>query len=386
MLMSGRHLFRFSRPNPTPSADLPSLPAVLRAAGYATFGTGKWHNGKEWFNAGFTDGDEIFFGGMGSHTDLQVFDYDPTGEYPKETQHRIASFSSTAFVDAAIEFLRGHDGERPFFAYVAFTAPHDPRTPPEEHRALHYPELLSLPENYLPLHPFDNGEMKIRDERLAPWPRTPEIVREHLADYYGMISQMDAQIGRVLDALDETGHADDTIVVFSSDHGLAVGSHGLFGKQNLYEHSTRAPLILSGPGIPRGSSDALAYLLDVFPTLCDLADVDVPDGVDGRSLAPILDDDANAVRDSVFTAYKGVQRAVCTDRWKLIRYPRVDVTQLFDLSRDPHEQQNLAGDPTYANRVAEMRERLERWQDELGDEQPLECEDPKRREFVPPGR
>src|SRR6185295_12363812 len=124
-----------------------------------------------------------------------------------------------------------------------------------------------LPPDFLPQHPFDNGEMTVRDEKLAPWPRTPENIRSQLADYYALITFMDLQIGRILAALDKSGAAQDTIVVFSSDQGLALGSHGLMGKQNLYESGMKVPLIFAGPGIPKGQADALVYLHDIYPTV-----------------------------------------------------------------------------------------------------------------------
>src|SRR5690606_10210507 len=124
------------------------------------------------------------------------------GKYPKSAQQTSDVFSSELFAGAAIDFLKAYRSEKPFFLYVALTAPHDPRTPPDEFRALYDPERLSLPENFLAEHPFDNGELQIRDEKLAPWPRTPEVIRQHLADYYGMISHLDAQVGRILEALE----------------------------------------------------------------------------------------------------------------------------------------------------------------------------------------
>ena len=128
----------------------------------------------------------------------------------------------------------------------------------------------------------------MRDEKLAPWPRTPDVVRQHLHDYYACITSIDHHIGRILGTLTKTGDLENTLIVFSSDHGLAVGSHGLFGKQSLYEHSMKSPLIFAGPGIPRGRSAALAYLYDIFPTVCDLAGVVVPPSVDGKSLVPVI--------------------------------------------------------------------------------------------------
>src|SRR5262249_42649747 len=157
----------------------------------------------------------------------------------------------------------------------------------------------------------DNGALEIRDEQLAPWPRTPEIVRQHLADYYAAIEHLDAQVGRILDALEASGQAEKTLVVFTSDHGLAIGSHGLFGKQSLYDHSMHSPLIMTGPGIPGGRQiDALCYLLDIFPTLGELAGVRGPEGSEGRSLVPIIAGRQRTTRDSLFTAYANTQRAV----------------------------------------------------------------------------
>src|SRR5262249_12278494 len=142
------------------------------------------------------------------------------------------------------------------------------------------------------------GALEIRDEKLAPRPRTPGDVRRHLADYYACIEFLDAQVGRILEALRESGRYERTLIVFTSDHGLAIGSHGLFGKQNLYEHSMRSPLIVAGPGVPRGKrADAMCYLMDIFPTLGALAGVTPPDGNEGVSLAPVLEGRRRSGRD-----------------------------------------------------------------------------------------
>ena len=230
--------------------------------------------------------------------------------------------------------------------------------------------------NYLPLHPLNNGELLIRDEALAPWPRTEDVVRQHLRDYYGCISSIDFQIGRILAKLKELGQFDNTLIVFSSDHGLAIGSHGLFGKQNLYEHSMKAPLIISGPGVPHGKTAAFAYLFDVFPTVCDLLSIAIPEGLDGRSQALVIHGRANHVRDTIFTAYMKVQRAVRHAHWKLIRYPQVNRTQLFDLESDPHELHDLSASPDQAERVKELMELLAEQQKLAEDQQPLEVPNP----------
>jgi arylsulfatase A-like enzyme len=230
------------------------------------------------------------------------------------------------------------------------------------------PNKLPLPKSFLPRHPFDNGDMDGRDEKLAPWPRTPAVIRRHLADYYAAISHLDAQVGRILDALKASKRDGDTILVFAGDNGLALGKHGLMGKQNLYDHSVRVPLLLSGPGVPRGKrSAALVYLFDVFPTLTDLAGLKAPSTVEGTSLVPILAGKKKSVRDSVFAAYKDVQRTVRTERWKLIRYPKADRTQLFDIQDDPEETVNLSGRAKYAGRVKEMTELMKGWQKKVGD-------------------
>ncbi|HID07742.1 MAG TPA: DUF4976 domain-containing protein, partial [Armatimonadetes bacterium] len=354
MLMSGRTLYHV----PLDLANTLTMPEFLRDAGYITFGTGKWHNGATSFARGFTTGAKIFFGGMSDHLKVPVYDFDPTGKYPKEKCYIGEKFSSELFSDAAIKFLREYDDDKPFFMYVSYTAPHDPRMAPKEYAELYDPAKIPLPKNFMPKHPFDNGELMIRDEKLAPFPRTPDVIRKHIADYYAMITHLDAQIGRVLKALEECGRADDTIIIFAGDNGLAVGQHGLMGKQNLYEHSVRVPLIICGPGIPRGKKcDALCYLLDVFPTICELVGLPIPETVEGVSLLPIINGEREQVRASLFFAYKNVQRAVCEERYKLIEYfvGGERHTQLFDLATDPWELKNLCDAPEYAEHLARLR-------------------------------
>jgi arylsulfatase A-like enzyme len=255
---------------------------------------------------------------------------------------------------------------------VAFNAPHDPRIAPQPYHDRLNAAKPPLPVNFLPQHPFNNGALVIRDEELAPWPRTPEIVRQHLADYYAYIEFMDAQIARILEALEGSGQAENTIIVFSSDHGLAIGSHGLFGKQNLYDHSMHAPLIIGGPGLPKDKrSDALCYLYDIFPTLGELVSVSGPEGSEGRSLVPVLRGESNTLRNVIFTGYTKVQRAVRDEHWKLIRYPEIHKTQLFDLQSDPAELHDLANDPAHATDVERMMKLLTAQQAEAGDTLPL---------------
>jgi arylsulfatase A-like enzyme len=265
--------------------------------------------------------------------------------------------------------------------YLAFANPHDERVAAKKYMDLYERDKIPLPKNYKPLHPFDNGEQFVRDELLAPFPRTEDEVRKHLHDYYAVISAMDFHIGRLLAELKTLGMYDNTIFVYSADHGLAIGSHGLFGKQNLYEAGMKPPLFFAGPGIPKGETQALAYLLDIFPTVCDLAGTEVPGGLDGKSLKPVIEGKSSGVRDTLFLAYRDVQRAVRDSRYKLLRYPQVNVTQLFDLQSDPDELTNLADKPEQAERIKSLTAELERWQKSLGDTAPLTVAQPQSPEW-----
>lgn len=353
------------------------LPELLRGNGYTTFGTGKWHNGEPSFLRGFQKGKAVFFGGMADHTKVPVCDLSPEGQIVNKRTGE--TFSSDLFADAVIEFLKGHRGPKPFYAYVAFTAPHDPRQPPPKYREMYYKARPPLPKNFLPQHPFNNGHMAGgRDENLAPWPRTRQTISDQLAEYYGLITHMDEQIGRILKALDDAGHADDTVIVFASDQGLAVGSHGLLGKQSVYEHSMRCPLIFCGPGIPAGqSTEAFSYLLDIYATLCRMVGIAPPANLDSRDLSPIWRGEAAKVRDTVFLPFTRIMRAVRDERWKLIRYPQINHTQLFDLKSDPGEVHDLADDPKQADRVAKMMDLIREWQKTVGDDLPLSVAKPK---------
>jgi arylsulfatase A-like enzyme len=222
------------------------------------------------------------------------------------------------------------------------------------------------------VHPFDNGEMTVRDELLAPWPRTPEVIRRHLADYYACITCLDYHISRIFDCLKELGQFTNTYVIFAGDNGLSLGEHGLMGKQNLYENGgMHVPLVIAGPGIRNAKSNAFVYLYDLFPTICQMARVPIPPCAEGQSLVPLLEGQPMKLRDSLFTSYRDVQRAIRNDRWKLIRYPQVNETQLFDLQKDPHELNNLAAKPEYAARVKEMLALLTNAQKQCDDTCPL---------------
>lgn len=166
-----------------------------------------------------------------------------------------------------------------------------------------------------------------------------------------------------------------------------MGEHGLFGKQNLYElGGMHVPLVIAGPGIPRGKSEAFVYLMDLFPTFAEFAGAKIPDGVEGKSIAPILTGKQSKVRDVLYTAYRHCQRAIRDDRWKLIRYPLVDRTQLFDLTNDPHELENLADRPEQAARIAAMKALLQQEMIAHSDTTPLTVDNPRPAAWTPPAR
>jgi arylsulfatase A-like enzyme len=379
MLMTGAPYFKLGNdireiwkaPPEQEGGDYESWPEMLRKSGYHTFGTGKQHNGRPLFARQFSYGENIFFGGMSDHLEVPINDFDPTGAYSKEDIYPGAKFSSELFSDAAVNFLQQHDGVNPFAMYISYTAPHDPRMAPEQYKQMYNPVDIPVPENFMAEHSFDNGELVIRDEKLAPFPRTREIVQEHIAAYYAMITHVDAQIGRVMQALEATGEADNTIIIFAGDNGLAVGQHGLMGKQNLYDHSVRVPLVISGPGIPRGESrDTLCYLYDLCPTICELAGAEVPAISEGNSLVPALHHASHTNREYLYGAYKDYQRSIKDGRYKLIEYAvnGTRTTQLFDLQKDPKELLNLADDRQYTDHLRNLRDALQAMRPAVGDQ------------------
>lgn len=381
MLMTGRHWMNLPKEKPQSNwGEARTLPKLLaEQGGYETFIIGKWHNGKSTLDLSFVNGRSLYMGGMANHADFQVQDL-VDGELGEKRD--AGGFSSTVFADEAIAFLERAESEKPFFLYVSFMAPHDPRNPPAKYREHYYQNRPPLPPNFLPQHPFRNAPQVTmgRDESLAPWPRTRPMIGDQLCEYYGLVTHLDEQVGRILATLDQSPNAENTLVIYTADHGLAMGSHGLLGKQNVYEQSMRCPLIISGPGIPKGeSSDAYTYIHDLYATLCDVADIDLPEAVDARNLMPVIQGQSERVRESLFLPFQDNQRAVSDGRWKLHIYPHVDHQLLFDLAADPHEMNNLAADPRHQSHVAEMRSLMEKWRQRLGDPHPLSVDDPEEK-------
>ncbi|MBA3312229.1 MAG: sulfatase-like hydrolase/transferase [Planctomycetota bacterium] len=362
MLLSGRAYFRWEgRMAPPEPANWPDS---MKAAGYETY-----HHGKR------------------GNTAIEIQKrFDHNKYVSNDEAERRSGEPGKEIVDDAVAFLKDREAAKPFFMYLAFGNPHDPRVAAQKYRDLYDAASIPLPKNYLPVHPFDNGWMTGRDESLAPWPRTEDIVREHLHDYYATITALDSHIGRLLSSLDDHGLRENTLIVFSSDHGLAVGSHGLFGKQNVYEDGMKAPLVFSGAGIRYGESDAMVYLVDLYPTVCDLVGVEPPTSIDGRSFANVLRGESDEARDAIFLAYEDMQRAVRDDRWKLIVYPKINRVQLFDLKTDPHEIDDLADAPQHRDRIERLMTLLAAQQKTFGDTAALSSASPQDATFTPPAK
>lgn len=372
-------------------------------AGYDTYITGKWHNSDyallkcfdrgEAVGAGFyesrdendkgntqygrPDGGKWmpFDNRLGGHWSPDVRDIvRENGEEKVGGKYHVSRHTSGLYADKAIHYLNavGKDS-KPFFMYVAFNAPHDPRQSPKEFVDMYPMDKIKVPDNFVPEHPFNQGDNKIRDEELAPFPRTEEAVKLHRREYYAIISHADDEIGRILDALEQSGKAHNTYVIFTSDHGLAVGMHGLMGKQNQYDCSVRMPLIMTGPGIKAGKqTDAQVYMQGLYATTCELAGIPVPESVQCPSLLPQLKNTGAEGEKYIFGSYRNLQRMIRSDRYKLIVYPQVGKEQLFDLKKDPGECFDLAAGPKYAKIKAQLKTELKKLQNRFGDKMILQ--------------
>lgn len=383
MLNTGRYVWRAQKVYDKKAMDGEVERGVLWSqlmgkAGYGTFMTGKWHvpaNAEKIF-------DVVVHERPGMPKTVEASYNRPLPGQPdpwSPSDPSIGGFWeggrhwSEVGADDAIGHLNGGAGkEKPFFMYVAFNAPHDPRQAPAEYVAKYPQSRVKVPENFLPEYPYNeaaNTGRKLRDERLAPFPRTEESVKVHRGEYYALITHLDAQIGRILAALDASGQADNTWIFFTADHGLAVGHHGLFGKQNMYDHSLRVPFYVNGPGVEKKKIDAPIYLQDVMATSLELAGAEKPDHVEFQSLLPLIRGESDTPTASpVYGAYLKEQRAIIQDGWKLIVYPKAPKLRLYHLTEDPQEMHDLAEDPAHAVKMKELLAALTELQAKMGDE------------------
>ncbi len=413
MLHTGRNLFKLKGDGRQIPETHVTLGETFQKAGYDTHIVGKWHNDNGSLARSFDSGDKIMGRGvyLVDHFRMPFWDWDKKGEFKKDDAYLLVyneegkivrraitqddkrgptgtefdgPHTSEIFAKNAARFIAKRKKKKPFFMYVAFHAPHDPRQAPKEYRNMYNANDIILPPSYMPQHPFDNGHMFLRDEELAPWPRTPEVAKHHLADYYAIITHLDAQIGRIIAALKENGTYDNTLIVFAGDSGLAVGNHGLIGKQNIYdEDGIHVPFILSGGAVKKHGVkiDALSYIHDIFPTVCNLTNIDIPPSVNGKSLLPVIENETTQVRTSTYHAYKQFQRAYRKGDYKLIEYVRANdndwkrgeeirgsrVTQLFNIKKDPWEIHDLSFFPQHKELILQMQKEMRNMAIELGD-------------------
>lgn len=343
---------------------------VFAAAGYHTFLTGKWHNGG---NTALKSFKEIKGIGPGMYETKQGMkgprynridrkDWHPSdtawgGQWKPKVRNGIYTDSSYTFSpeisidqhateyfsDRAIDFLNARkQGDSPYLMYVSFTAPHDPKQVTQKYLDLYPIEDMKLPASYIDEHPFDQGHHSIRDEIIAPIPRTENAIKTQISEYYAFITHMDEQIGRILNAYSKTHDAKNTYVIFTADHGLAVGKHGLMGKQNMYDHSVRLPFMITGPGIEsKLKSDELIYMQSIFATTAELANIKIPSTVEYKSLVPIIENRGEGEK-YIYGGYMGFQRMIRNKEFKLILYPHNGMYQLFNIKNDPDELTNIA--------------------------------------------
>ncbi len=377
MIMTGRMLWNlpsigkaFQNPDCPDSIELQTIGAVFNRAGYSTMRTCKKGNSYAAANKQFT----------------VVRDATKRGG----TEESGSDWHGKQVLDYLNEREVGQD-KNPFFINFGFSHPHDTRDGTPEllakYGAVNHTDTSSLPpanpkqpplqENYLTKHPFFHGHPGLRDEEKVSGVlknRDEQTVRNELGREYACAENIDIQLGKVLDKLESMGELDNTYIIYTSDHGIAIGRHGLMGKQNLYEHTWRVPFIVRGPGVKAGSRvEGNIYLLDILPTVCDLAGIEIPSTVNGVSFKPILTSKQETIRDVQYGVYCGGtkpgMRTVRKGDWKLIKYDMMDgavrETQLFNLAENPNEylpehhktgemETNLASDPKYAKKLVEM--------------------------------
>ena len=380
MINSGRNLCELWGNGEKIPEEHITLAESLRNNGYYTYGTGKWHNGTEAFTRGFCSGDNIFFGGMWDHWNVPVCDYDPTGKYDNEidfvmdfhtskTPSGVPSrvhcdkfnpgvHSTQMVTNTVVDFINSYEDSKPFYVYSAYLAPHDPRTMPQKYLDLYDMDKLNLPPNVCDNH-FEYGVSTARDEQLGDLPRNEKAIRKELRSYYAMITHLDDEIGRIITALKEKGEYDNTIIVLCGDNGLAVGQHGLMGKQSCYEHSLKIPLLVAGPNIPKQRVQQNVFLMDIYPTLMDICGFETPDSVTSKSFYKALIGEEFKGREQMYGLFKDLVRSYRDGDYKIIEFANVTRrTMLFNIKNDPYETCDLSENAEYKEMLVQMREKL----------------------------
>jgi arylsulfatase A-like enzyme len=350
--------------------DWVTLPRLFRDHGYATLRAGKI------FHADLDDTDAWTEGGeprrvtrgarrlrgdprtRAARSDRSVV-LDGEGESDEDYRH----------ASQAIEYLERYR-DRPFFLALGFAKPHSPPTAPKRYYDLYDAAAIPLPPDFAPTPAPPPGfpELSVRRRNADLFigrEASPREAREMIRAYYAATSFMDAQVGRVLDALDRLGLRDRTIVVFLGDHGYHLGEKGKWSKAySLFEVGLRVPLLVAVPGLDGGVATHPVELVDLYPTLAELCGLPPPPGLEGHSLAPLLRDPAADWDHPAYgmTVYQGrLGRSVRTERWHYAEWDGGEAgAMLFDEAADPHEMRNLAADPAHAATVRRMKALLAR--------------------------
>ncbi len=408
MLISGMSVWRtdenrklWHQNNPTARDN--TWPKLMQKAGYDTYMTGKWHvdipadsvfmqtkhirhgmpgdaydhskmaalyqtevkTGKKSF-------DDIMPNGYNrplSRNDNSWLPTDSTkGGYWEGGKHW-----SEVLADDALSFIdEASKKDHPFFMYLAFNAAHDPRQAPQKYVDMYPLDSIQIPESFQTDYPFHDEigvGPRLRDEALAPFPRTELAIKTHLQEYYAIITHLDDQIGKIVEDLRTKGLLENTYIFLAADHGLAMGRHGLLGKQNMYDHSMRVPLFMSGPGVKAGQKiDSDVYYQDLMATSLELAGIDKPSFVEFNSLLPLADgSQSKSSYNGIYGCYLQVQRMIRKDGYKLIVYPKANKVLLFDMNQDPEEMNDIAAKPENQELKKKLFSELQSMQQQYGD-------------------
>jgi len=330
---------------------------MMKQGGYETYMSGKWHV-LEVKPEDIFDHVSNVRGGMPRQTDErydrtfiegQPETWSPYDESLGGFWHGGKHWSEVLGDDAVAFIEQAKSSDAPFFMYLAFNAPHDPRQSPKRFVDMYPLEDIKVPENFLPEYPYNEyagSGRTLRDEKLAPFPRTEHSIKVNRQEYSAIVSHMDEQVGRILAALEASGMADNTYVFFTSDHGLSVGAQGFVGKQNMYDASMRVPMLVAGPGIPAGKTvDEPVYLQDIMATSLELAGIEKSAQVQFNSLLPLATGATDkSAYEAIYGAYYGAQRMIRTDHYKMIVYPMANMVRVYDILKDPLEMIDLAED------------------------------------------
>lgn len=253
--------------------------------------------------------------------------------------------------------------DKPFFLGVGFKSPHVDFSAPQAYYDLYRDVDFDFKHDY-------DSKIKPRQDWYIGYENLFENTDAFISSefrpgamraYYACTSFVDAQVGKVLQALQDAGLAENTIIVFAGDHGFLVGGHAHFGKSSFFEPVWRTPMAMVVPGVtqPGSSTEGMIEFVDIYPTLAELCDLKAPDSVEGRSFVSLLKQPDQAWKDAVFSVNNAGMEFVRTDRWKLVLTPKGQPMALFDELNDPDEKTNLVNDPQYKALVASLKARID---------------------------